>query len=290
MKYAFFPGCTLEAAAAELMTSTLKVAEALGISLKEIDNWTCCGASHSQAVDRMTALTVNARNIALAEQMGLPILTVCNTCTLMLRKAKFELDQDPELKDKVNSVLKEIGLEYKGTAEITHLLWVIIKDLGLDALKKKVKTPLKNLKVANFYGCHIIRPQGIMGFEDYLNPRSMEMITEALGATPVDFDRRLSCCGFHAMFPAEEEVQKITGLNCLSAKKAGADCIVTPCPLCHIQLDMYQPDSQKKFSEDITLPILHLPQLVGLALGFNPYDLGIKRHVVDVMPAISKVL
>lgn len=290
MRYAFFPGCTLEAAAAESMTSTLKVADTLGISLTEIDDWTCCGASHSQSVDSMTTLTVNARNIAIAEKMGLPVLTVCNTCTLMLRKSKFELDHNPDLKDKVNSVLKEIGLEYKGTAEITHLLWVIIKDLGLDALKEKVKTPLKSLKVANFYGCHIIRPQGVLGFEDYLNPHSMERITEALGATPVDFDRRLSCCGFHAMFPAEEEVRKITGLNCLSAKKAGADCIVTPCPLCHIQLDMYQPDSQKKFSSDITLPILHLPQLLGLALGFNPYDLGIKRHVVEVMPAIAKIL
>lgn len=290
MRYAFFPGCTLESAAAELMTSTLKVTAALGMDLDEIDNWTCCGASHSQSVDSMTTLTINARNIAIAEKMGLPIMTVCNTCTLMLRKAKFELDHNPDLKDKVNAVLKEIDLEYKGTSEITHLLWAVVKDLGLEELKKKVKTPLQGLKVANFYGCHIIRPQGMLGFENYLNPRSMEMVAEALGATPVDFDRRLSCCGFHAMFPAEEEVMKITGLNCLSAKKAGADCLVTPCPLCHMQLDMYQPDSQKRYQDNITIPVLHFPQLLGLAMGFNPVDLGIKRHIVEVMPAIANIV
>lgn len=291
MKYAFFPGCTLEAAAAELKTSTIKVAEALGIELVEIDGWTCCGASHVQDIDEVLATSVNARNIALAENMGLPIMTVCNTCTLMLRTAKEKLDNpDLDLKDKVNGILKEAGLEYKGTSEVTHLLWALIKDYGLNKLKKKVKRPLKGLKVANFYGCHIIRPQEVMGFENYLNPNSMELLAEALGAECVNYERRLSCCGFHAVFPAEEEVMKINGLNALAAKKAGADCIVTPCPLCQMQLDMYQPDSQKRFSEDITMPILHLPQLIGLALGFSPKELGMKRHIVDAIPAISKVL
>jgi len=181
-------------------------------------------------------------------------------------------------------------LQYKGTVEVTHFLWVLIKDYGLSRLKKMVKRPLEGLKIANFYGCHILRPPHIMGFENHLNPRAMELVAEALGAESVEFDQRLACCGFHAVFPAEKEVMKLTGINCLSSKHAGADCIVTPCPLCQMQLDMYQPDAQKGFGEDITIPILHLPQLVGLALGFEPVELGIQRHIVDAIPVLKERL
>ncbi|MBN2910248.1 CoB--CoM heterodisulfide reductase iron-sulfur subunit B family protein [Polycladomyces sp. WAk] len=290
MRYGFFPGCTLESAAKELMLSTKKVASALGIELVELKGWTCCGASHIQDVDDFLATSINARNIALAEQLNAPLLTVCNTCTLMLRTAKQKLDQNDELKAKVNQGLDKIGLQYKGTIEVTHFLWVLIKDYGLSRLKKKVKRPLEGLKIANFYGCHILQPPHIMGFENHLNPKAMEMVAEVLGAESVEFDQRLACCGFHAVFPAEKEVMKLTGINCLSSKKAGADCIVTPCPLCQMQLDMYQPDAQKDVREDITIPVLHLPQLVGLALGFEPNELGIQRHIVDAIPLLKKRL
>lgn len=290
MKYAFFPGCTLEAAAEELMTSTKKVASALGIELIELDGWTCCGASHIQDIDDFLATSINARNIALAEELGVDkLLTVCNTCTLMLRTTATKLDKNEKLNKKVNIGLNKIGMEYKGTIEITHLLWALLEDYGLENLKKKVKVPLTGLKVANFYGCHITMPPDIMGFEDYRNPRSMELVAEALGAECVDFDQRLSCCGFHAVFPAQKEVMKLTGINTLSSKNAGADCIVTPCPLCQMQLDMYQPDAQKSFKEDITMPIIHLPQLIGLALGFTPKELGINRHIVNAIPALNRV-
>ncbi|OIJ18679.1 heterodisulfide reductase subunit B [Anaerobacillus alkalidiazotrophicus] len=281
MRYGFFPGCTLESAAGELMISTKKVANALGIELIELEGWTCCGASHIQDVDDFLATSVNARNLALAEKLGVPLLTVCNTCTLMIRTTKNELDKDPELKEKVNNGLQQSGLEYKGTSEVTHLLWAIIQDYGIENLKKLVKRPLKGLKVANFYGCHIVRPPQIMGFENHRNPRSMEIVAEALGAECVDFDQRLACCGFHAVFPAEKEVLKLTAINCISPKMAGAHCIVTPCPLCQMQLDMYQPDAQKGYSGDIEMPILHLPQLIGLALGFSPEELAINRHIID---------
>ncbi|SDZ51406.1 succinate dehydrogenase / fumarate reductase cytochrome b subunit [Evansella caseinilytica] len=289
MKYAFFPGCTLESAAEELMISTKKVASALGIELIELNGWTCCGASHIQDVDDFLATSINARNIALAEELGVDkLLTVCNTCTLMLRTSKLKMDKNEKLNTKVNTGLNNIGLEYKGTVEVTHLLWALIEDYGLENLKKTVRVPLKGLKVANFYGCHILMPPNIMGFENHMNPRSMELVAEALGAECVDFDQRLGCCGFHAVFPAQKEVMNMTGINCLSPKDAGADCIVTPCPLCQMQLDAYQPDAQKGFNEDITMPILHLPQLIGLALGFSPEELAINRHVVDAIPALSK--
>ncbi|QED49425.1 CoB--CoM heterodisulfide reductase iron-sulfur subunit B family protein [Cytobacillus dafuensis] len=291
MRYAFFPGCTLESAAEELMISTMKVAEALGIELIELKGWTCCGASHIQDVDNFLATSINARNIALGEKLGVSkILTVCNTCTLMLRTAKLKLDKNEKLRNKVNDSLKGTGMQYKGNVEITHLLWALIEDYGLDRLKKKVKRPLTGLKVANFYGCHIIMPPKIMGFENHMNPQSMEMVAEVLGAENVEFDQRLGCCGFHAVFPAEKEVMNMTGINCLSPKAAGADCIVTPCPLCQMQLDAYQPDAQKSFRENITMPILHLPQLIGLALGFSPEELAIQRHVVDAIPMLKNSL
>lgn len=291
MRYGFFPGCTLESAEEELMISTMKVAEALGIELIELKGWTCCGASHIQDVDDFVATSINARNIALAEQLGVEkLITVCNTCTLMLRTAKMKLDRNEKLKTKVNEGLRESGVQYKGTVEVTHLLWALLEDYGLENLKKKVKRPLTGLKVANFYGCHIIMPPKVMGFENHMNPQSMEMVAEALGAQCVEFDQRLACCGFHAVFPAEKEVMNLTGKNCISSKAAGADCIVTPCPLCQMQLDAYQPDAQKSFSEDITMPILHLPQLIGLALGFSPEELAIQRHVVDAIPTLNDSL
>lgn len=291
MRYGFFPGCTLESAAEELMISTKKVAEALGIELIELKGWTCCGASHIQDVDDFLSTSINARNIALAEKLGVKkVITVCNTCTLMLRTAKSKMDEDKELRTEVNKGLSGSGLQYRGTVEVTHLLWEIISTYGLDRLKKKVKRPLTGLKVANFYGCHIIMPPDIMGYENHLNPQSMEMVAAALGAESVNFERRLACCGFHAVFPAEKEVMNITGKNCISSREVEADCIVTPCPLCQMQLDAYQPDAQKSFSQDITMPILHLPQLIGLALGFSPEELAIQRHVVNAIPVLREAL
>ncbi len=290
MRYGFFPGCTLESAANELMISTQKVASALGIELIELDGWTCCGASHIQDIDTDLSLAINARNIALGEKLNAPILTVCNTCTLMLRTAKQQIDGNPETKEMVNRGLHQADMHYEGTSDITHLLWMLIRDYGLENLKAKVKRPLRGLKVANFYGCHIIRPPQIMGFENHLNPQSMEMVVAALGAESVDFDQRLACCGFHAVFPAEQEVLKKTGVNCMSAKDAGADVLVTPCPLCQMQLDMYQPDAQKRFEESIRMPILHLPQLIGLALGFEPEELAIQRHIIDAIPMLQAKL
>ncbi|WP_378953887.1 CoB--CoM heterodisulfide reductase iron-sulfur subunit B family protein [Pelosinus sp. sgz500959] len=280
MKFALFPGCVLRGVASEAFLATVKVTEALGIELVEIPSWTCCGASHLQDVDEMTALAVNARNLAIAESMGLPIMTVCNTCTLQLRRAKESLDTDAALKAKVNEILAKSGYEYKGTAEVTHLLWVLASNPQL--LEGKVTKPLAGLKVAGYYGCHLLRPPRIMNYEDSLNPQSLEKIIGILGAQAVDFDFKLKCCGFHAFWTAEKDVLKVTGQTVNSAANAGADLLVTPCPLCQIQLDMYQPEGREVAKVSAELPILHLPQLIGLALGMNKQDLGIQRHISAV--------
>jgi succinate dehydrogenase / fumarate reductase cytochrome b subunit len=288
MKYAFFPGCVLEGAAKENYIATTAVAKALGIELIEIPGWTCCGASHVQDVDDLAATAINARNIALAEQMNLPLLTVCNTCTLMLRKAKAKLDGGQQ--EKVNGILAKAGLQYQGTSEITHLLWVLLKDYGLDKLGAAVNRPLKGLKVAGYYGCHILRPPALMDFEDYANPQSLEKLITALGAQPVDFDARLKCCGFHATYTAEQDMINITGQTNQSALKAGADCMVTPCPLCQMSLDMNQPEGQAAVSCQQEIPVLHLAQLVGLALGLTPEQLGINRHIAGREAIQAKIM
>ncbi len=277
MKYAFFPGCVLEGAAKENYLATTAVAKALGIELLEIPGWTCCGASHVQDVDDLAATAINARNIALAEQLGLPLLTVCNTCTLMLRKAKAQLDHGQ--KETVNNLLAAAGLTYQGTSAITHLLWVLLNDYGLDRLQRLVKRPLTGLKVAGYYGCHILRPPAVMDFEDHANPQSLENLIRSLGALPVDYDARLKCCGFHATYTASEDLIRITGETNHSAVKAGADCIVTPCPLCQMSLDMNQPEGRTAVGCQQEMPVLHLAQLVGLALGLGPQALGLNMHI-----------
>jgi len=259
----------------------------LGMELVEIPGWTCCGASHVQDVDDLTALAVNTRNIALAEKLRLPIMTVCNTCTFILRKSKHALDNG--LKDEVGLIIGKAGLEYQGTSEVTHLLWVLIRDYGLDNLSKKVIRPLTGLKVASYYGCHLLRPPQIMNFEDHAKPHSLDALVETLGATSVQFDSKISGCGFHAVFSAENSVHKMTGKATLSAIQAGADCMVTPCPLCQMQLDMFQPEGRKAVESTHEIPILHLPQLVGLALGIDPQELQLDRHVTSVGRLLSMV-
>lgn len=288
MKYAFFPGCVLEGAAKENYLATTAVAEILGIELIEMPGWTCCGASHVQDVDELAATAINARNIVLAEQLELPLLTVCNTCTLMLRKTKHLLDNGQ--KEKINGILAAAGLNYQGTSDITHLLWVLISDYGLDRLQQHIKRPLTGLKVAAYYGCHILRPPALMDFENHANPQSLENLICALGAEPVDFSSRLKCCGFHATYTASEDMVRITGETNQNALKAGADCIVTPCPLCQLSLDINQPDGQAAVGCQQEMPVLHLPQLVGLALGLTPKKLGMHMHIAGREAIARKVI
>ena len=271
-RYAFFPGCVLTKAAAEAQTAIQAVAKELAIELVEIPGWSCCGASHVQDVNSLAALTANARNLALAEKIGAPLLTACSTCALMLRQAKAALDNGR--KDEINAFLKEGNLQYSGKTPITMLLWELAKDDA--ALKAKVKKPLASLKVAAFYGCHTLRPEAIMGFDKSSAPKSFETVVAAIGATSVPFADRLNCCGFHAVYPAEADAMKMTAAAVNSAAKEGAHCIVTPCPLCQMQLDMYQDAANPKAH----VAILHLQQLVGLALGIPGKDLGFEHNIV----------
>lgn len=276
-EFAFFPGCVLSQAAIESKKSIEAIAPVLGIKLREIEGWSCCGASQAQCVDPLATLVANARNLALAEQMNLPVLTTCSTCLLMLTRAKAELDRGA--KDQINSFLAKGNMSYQGKSEVTSLLWVLAQNV--EELKSKVKKPLSNLKVAVFYGCHSLRPEKDLGFESSTNPTSFETIVKALGAQVVPFEKRLNCCGFHAVYPAESSAMKMTSGIINTAAKSEAHCVVTPCPLCQMQLDIYQEDAQKIAKSKERVPVLHLSQLVGLALGIPAKELGLNHNVID---------
>lgn len=286
LRYALYTGCTARESTPELLKSTLAVAEKLGIELVLLDEASCCGASHLQDYDDFLSLVLNARNICYAEKLGLTMVTICNTCQLNTAMTKHRLDTNPELKAKVNVKLAEVGLEYKGTSEVTHFLYAIIQDYGLENLSKKVNVPLSQFNIAPFYGCHNIRPSELQnlsnGGENPYNPTSLDDLIIACGGNNVDYDAKNKCCGFHAELQSPHTAAVLTGNAISGAMDANADWMVTPCPLCHLKLDVQHHSASKAIGRDVKLPVLHMPQMVGLALGCTPAELGLQHHVTKV--------
>jgi succinate dehydrogenase / fumarate reductase cytochrome b subunit len=209
-------------------------------------------------------------------------MTICNTCLLNLRDVQQRLASDPQAMDEINAILGEEGLQYRGKVRVTHLLWVLLDDVGPERLRELVVRPLRGLKVAAFYGCHIVRPKEVLGMEDSRDPRSLEQLNEILGCASIDYSGRTACCGFHTAAAEEAVAIRLTGRHVNSAKQAGASVLVTPCPLCHTVLDTFQPEMEADVRASLAVPVLHLSQLVGLAMGMSPKDLGVDRHVVPV--------
>jgi len=283
LHYALFTGCTAKQSTPELLSSTLAVAEKLGIKITILEEASCCGASHLQDFDEFLAHVLNARNICYAEKLGLTMITICNTCQLNSAMTKHALDKDPVLKSKVNEKLAEVGLEYKGTSEIKHFLYAIIDEYGLENVKDKVTVPLSHLNIAPFYGCHNIRPSELHeeanGHENPYNPNSLDRLIIALEGHPVNYESKNKCCGFHVELQANHTSEVLAGNALLDAMDNNADMMVTPCPLCHLKMDTYQDSISKTMGRDVELPVLHMPQMVALALGCTEKEIGLKFHV-----------
>lgn len=286
LKYALYTGCTARESTPELLKSTLAIADKLGIELILLDEASCCGASHLQDYDDFLSLVLNARNICYAEKLGLTMVTICNTCQLNTAMTKHRLDTNPELKAKVNAKLAEVGLEYKGTSEVTHFLYALIQDYGLEKLASKVSVPLSKFNIAPFYGCHNIRPSELQnhsnGGENPYKPTSLDDLIIACGGVNVDYEEKNKCCGFHAELQSPRTAAVLTGNAIAGAMDANADWMVTPCPLCHLKLDVQNHGASKAIGRDVHLPVLHMPQMVGLALGCTPLELGLNHHVTKV--------
>lgn len=292
-KFAFYPGCVSRGACPELYSATIEVCKILGIEL-DLDvmkSASCTGAGVLQEKNQRLGDTLNARNLALAEKSGMPLMTICSTCQGVMSQANERLIGDTDYLAEINADLAEEGLEYKGTVEPKHLLWILVEDVGIDKLKSKILRPLTGLKAAPFYGCYIVRPSSALGFNEHPERQdSLERVIEAVGAQVVDFPGKTLCCGFPILTINQTNSIKMVANHTIDAKENGADAMVTPCPLCHLNLDGYQPQAASSRNTNINLPIIHLPQLIGLALGIDPDLMRLNRHIVSTKKLLSEMV
>jgi succinate dehydrogenase cytochrome b subunit len=290
-RVAYYKGCLASLSAKELDSSTQALAPKVGLELIELETVTCCGAGDIHEAEPDYYLHLNARILAYAEAAGCDeLLTVCNVCTLNLRQANWQLKNDDGLRERVSNNLERVGVPpYSGNVEVRHLLWEIAEGEGYELLKQSAHKGLKGLKIAPFYGCQILRPSKLLGFEDPDRPWSLERIIEACGGTAIDYPAKIKCCGFPIIQAREETALGELIQPIEQAKEAGADAIVTPCPLCHLSLDAWQSKLKEATGKDFAMPILHLSQLVGVAAGLEESELKFKRHVVSVTPVLEKL-
>lgn len=278
MKLAYFPGCSLRGLGRGYEESLLPVLRHLGIELEEIDDWNCCGATAYMAVDEAKACVLAARNLALAERNGAgQIMAPCAACYLVLNKTKHYFQDYPEMKATIDRALDAIGMRYEGDTPVRHPLDVLVNDVGLDAIKRLVRRPLTGLKVAPYYGCQIVRPYAT--FDDQDNPVTMDRLCEALGATVVRYPLKTKCCGGSLTGTVPQAGIRMVYILLNEARKRGADCLVTVCPLCQFNLDAYHAQVEAGYGP-VVLPTVYFTQLMGLAFGLPEHALGLHRAAV----------
>jgi succinate dehydrogenase / fumarate reductase, cytochrome b subunit len=287
---AYYKGCLASLSAKELDISTRALAPKLGLQLIELEAVTCCGAGDIHEAEPDYYLHLNARILAYAEATGAEtLMTVCNVCTLNLRQANYQLQIDESLRERVNDNLEAVGVpRYSGKVDVLHFLW-LVAGTHFDQLKATAHKGLRGLRIAPFYGCQILRPSKLLGFDDPDRPESLERIIEACGGEAIDYPAKIKCCGFPIIQAREDTALGELIQPIEQAKDAGADAIVTPCPLCHLSLDAWQSKLKKQTGKDFQMPILHLSQLIGVAAGLTDSELRFKRHVVSVAPVLERL-
>jgi heterodisulfide reductase subunit B2 len=286
MKYSYYPGCSQKGVNRAYEESLLAMFQALGVELQELDDWNCCGATAYMAVDETMACKLTARNLALAEKAGLQqLLAPCSACYLALNKTKHYIAESPAMREVVQQALKRANLSYNGNTAVRHPLDVLIHDVGLDAIKRMVKKPLKGFKVAPYYGCQIVRPYST--FDDQVNPTTMDQLLQAVGAEVVRYPLKTKCCGGSLTGTLPEAGLKLSYILLREAAKRGANVIATVCPLCQFNLDGYQHDMTRQF-EPVKMPVVYFTQLLGLAFGLSAKELGLQRCIVSMAPLLAK--
>ncbi|MGD8463474.1 MAG: CoB--CoM heterodisulfide reductase iron-sulfur subunit B family protein [Anaerolineae bacterium] len=287
MRYLYYPGCSLKSTAQEYDMSTQAVLGELGVELVELDDWTCCGASAAETASELLSFVLPARNLALAEQAGdgQQLVASCSACYVNLQKVNAHIEQDPQLLDRINQALSVDGLEYTGTIHVRHLLDVISNDIGPEAIAAQAQRSLEGLRVAPYYGCQTVRPYS--PFDAPYLPDSMDRILLALHATIHPNTMKAVCCGGTLLTTKREVGLKL--VTDLVEAVDGADCIVTVCPLCQMNLESYQGLIAKKVGHPVRMPVIYLPQLLGLAFGLTKEQLGLKHNVVPIetLPALQ---
>ncbi len=292
MKYGYYPGCSLERNALAYHQSAMAVAEPLGIEFVEVEDWNCCGATEYFALSALPAYSLIARNLAIAEQQTDivdELVAPCSACYINLSKTNHYMEESPELADDINESLAAGGLHYDpGSLKVRHLLEIFINDVGYDKIAEKVVKPLYGLKIAPYYGCMVTRP-GYNKFDDYEHPTSLDKLMRACGADVVDYAMKTHCCGGHMTQISEPTAFEMIRRLLKNADDYEADAIVTLCPMCQLNLDAYQSDVNKFFGTNFNIPILYFTQVIGLAMGFTPKEMGIGSEFVSARPAFAKV-
>jgi succinate dehydrogenase cytochrome b subunit len=289
VKVAYWPGCVSRGFTPELHGAMAKVAPLLDLELIELDRAACCGAGVIAEHNQELADTLNARTFALAQQTdGALMMNICSTCQGSMSECQERLDASTDYREQINDNLRGEALRYERGVVNKNLAWLLVEDMGLDELRSRVKRPLENLKVGPFYGCYLVRPTDRLGINDR-RPRDtyLHLIIETLGGTVIDYAGQYKCCGFPIITMNKEASLKQAGRHLGDAIEADADCLVTPCPLCHLNLDLQQPQAERVIGRNLGMPVLHLPQLLGLALGLQPRELGMSKHVVKPTSVID---
>lgn len=288
-KYIIYLGCVIPYRVSSYEVSARRVLQRLGVELVEMPEFNCCGLPLEPLSHKM-ALILSARNIATAERKGLDILTLCPGCAGTLKKANRELKENQSLREEINEHLKEAELNFKGSIEVKHISQILMEDVGLDKIKKSVVKPLKGLIVAEHSGCHLSRPKKYIEFEDPENPKALRMLIEATGAKCVEYMDKTECCGATVagiddripLFLVREKLGHV--------REAGAEALVTLCPSCHMMYDANQIRVERMFGERYGIPVLHYTQLLGLAMGFSPKELGFDELRVKPTKIIDRIL
>ncbi len=254
----------------------------------EIPDWNCCGASAAYSYNNIVSYALPARNLAIAEKLGLDVVAPCSACSHNLLKVNKAVRDDPELMKKVNKVLKETGDEYKGTIKAKHFLDALVNDYGIDKIQEKVTKKLEGLKIAPYYGCLVVKPPDIAQFENPEDPMSMDNIITALGAETIPYrEYKTRCCGGPVLLTREDIALELTTSILQTAKDRGADLMIVNCPLCQMNVDAKQAAVEKKYNHKFNLPILYFTQLIGLALEIEPKKLGLDKNIVSTKKVIE---
>jgi heterodisulfide reductase subunit B len=281
MKYSLFLGCTIPARSRNYELSARAIAPPLDIEFVDIEEFSCCGFP-LEASDEMGAVLLAARNLCLAEEKGLDICVLCSACASTLTKTAHHLRENRELRDTVNKELSKIGKAYKGTSTVKHFARVLLEDVGLERMKNEVTRDLKGLKVATHYGCHYLKPSYIYeGFDDPQDAQTIELILDAVGATNVQYRRKKDCCGGPVLLTDEELALSITKGKLACIRDAGVDCMSLVCPFCSLMFDSNQKGIEAQFGDEFNIPVLYLPQILGLAMGLGRKELGLNLNSVS---------
>jgi heterodisulfide reductase subunit B len=287
-EFAYFPGCSLEKMAVSYHLSALETTKKLGIKLKELEDWNCCGATTYFYIDELLAYTLCARNLAIAEKTGLDVVAPCSACYKNMYFTAAHLKKDPDLAEHVNFALEEDGLQYTGNVNIKHLIEVFAQDVSTEEIKSKVTHPLEGIRVAPYYGCQIVRPQKEK--EDVEQPQFFENIMSAIGATPVNFPLKMRCCGGSLIISSRTTALSMVRNLLQCAVDSKANVIATACPMCQVNLEVYQQQVNLEFGTNFSFPVLYFTQLIGLAFGITPKKLGIGKEFVSFAPSLLPAL